>query len=79
MTKISLRFELLAPLDERLMTNIARAGAVYGLTRVQVTPKLDGLLVDFDASRLTVNEVERELARAGIPAKRLPALPESRA
>lgn len=71
MTKITLRFELLASLDERLMANIARAGAVYGLTRVQVTPKLDGLVVDYDASRLTVNDVERELAKAGIPARRL--------
>lgn len=71
MTKITLRFELLAPLDERLMENIGRAGSVYGLTRVQVTPELDGLIVDYDASRLTLDEVESELRKAGIPARRL--------
>ncbi len=69
MTKITLRFQLLAALDERLMTNIARAGSVYGLARVQVTPKLDGLIVDFDASRLTVYDVERELGKAGVPVR----------
>ncbi|MCU0228687.1 MAG: hypothetical protein MUF01_13720 [Bryobacterales bacterium] len=74
MTKVTLRFELLSPLDERLMANISRAGAVYGLSRVQVTPKLDGLVVDFDASRLSVNDVERELAKAGIYARRRSAI-----
>ena len=72
MTKITLRFQLLSPLDEKLMVNISRAGSVYGLARVQVTPKLDALIVDFDASRLTINDVERELAKAGIPAQRIP-------
>lgn len=72
MTKITLRFELLAALDEQMMAWISRAGSVYGLTRVQVTPNLDGLIVDFDASRLTVDEVEHVFAKAGIPVRRLP-------
>ncbi len=70
MTKVTLQFELLAPLDERLMANLSRVGAVYGLSRVQVTPQLDGLVVDFDASRLSIQDVERELGKAGIRARR---------
>lgn len=71
MTKVTLRFELLAPLDERLMNNISRSGSLYGLLRVQLTPKMDGLVVDFDASRLTIHEVEHALGKAGIPVKRI--------
>lgn len=72
MTKVTLRFELLTSLDERLMERIGRAGSVYGLTRVQVTPALDGLIIDYDASRLTLADVEAELRKLGIPARRIP-------
>ncbi len=74
MTKVTLRFQLLAPLDEPLMERIARAGSVYGLTRVQVTPALDGLVVDYDASRLSLADVQSELGKAGIPARHIPAI-----
>jgi len=74
MTKVTLRFELLAPLDERLMQNISRAGAVYGMQRVQVAPSLDALLVDYDASRLTLADVEKVLRQTGVPAKLIPAV-----
>lgn len=74
MTKVTLRFELLAPLDERLMQNISRAGTVYGMQRVQVAPSLDALLVDYDASRLTLADVEKVLRQTGVPAKLIPAV-----
>jgi hypothetical protein len=72
MTKITLHFKLLKPLDEQLMDRIARAGAIYGLNRVQVTPSLDKVIVDYDASRLSLAEVEAAIAGAGIPAERVP-------
>ena len=72
MTKVTLHFKLLAPLTEKLMENISRAGSIYGLTKVQVTPTLDGLTVDFDASRLTIDEVLAALGGAGIPVERIP-------
>lgn len=72
MTKVTLHFELQTPLDERLMENISRAGSLYGLLRVRVTPALNGLVVDFDASRLTTDEVEHAIRKAGIPAQRVP-------
>ena len=54
------------------MENIGRAGSVYGLTRIQVTPSLDGLIVDYDATRLTLADVEAQLRKLGIPARRIP-------
>ena len=74
MTKVTLHFKLLTPLTEKLMENISRAGSIYGLARVQLTPALDGLTVDFDASRLTLDDVKAALAAAGIPVERIQPL-----
>lgn len=70
MTKVQLRFELARPLDEALMACIAGAHSQYGIHRVQVAPSLDGITVEYDASRLTPDDVEAALRKAGIPAKR---------
>jgi hypothetical protein len=74
MTKVTLHFKLLASLDEKLMAAIARAGSIYGLQRVHLTPSMDGLIVDFDASRLSVAEVEATLGSIGLPLQRVPAV-----
>jgi hypothetical protein len=74
MTKVTLRFKLLAPLNDQLMAAISRAGSIYGLQRVQLTPAMDALIVDFDASRLTVPEVEATLGAIGLPVERVPAI-----
>lgn len=67
MTKIQVRFRLRKPLDDVLMGRIADAHAIYGIQRVQVAPSLDGLTVEYDATRLRPAEVEAALAGAGIP------------
>jgi allophanate hydrolase subunit 1 len=67
MTKIQLHFELLRPLDETLMERIAKAHTVYGIVRIEVAPKLDALMVEYDATRLNPMEVEAVLLKAGIP------------
>jgi hypothetical protein len=74
MTKVTLHFKLLAPLDDKLMAAISRAGSIYGLQRVHLTPSMDALVVDFDASRLTVAEVEATLGSIGLPLQRVPAV-----
>lgn len=71
MTKVTLHYKLLKPLDEKLMESISRAGSIYGLLRVHLTPSLDGLVVDFDASRLSVAEVGVTLGNAGLPLERI--------
>lgn len=70
MTKVEILFQLSQPLDETLMKRIADIHSIYGMLRVQVVPTLDGLRVEYDASRLSAHEVEAELRRAGIPVSR---------
>jgi hypothetical protein len=67
MTKVQLRYELLRPLDDLLLDNIARAHGVYGIERILLNQAMDGITVEYDASRLNPFEVENVLHRAGIP------------
>lgn len=67
MTKIQVRFRLARRLDDAMMERLATAHAIYGIQGIQVAPSLDGLTVEFDATRLLRAEVEAALAGAGIP------------
>jgi allophanate hydrolase subunit 1 len=67
MTKVQIRFRLGRPLDSVLLPRIAAAHAVYGIYRVTVSPSLDSVTVEYDATRLSPAEVESALAGAGIP------------
>jgi allophanate hydrolase subunit 1 len=55
------------PLNETLMARIAAAHSIYGIRRIQITSSCGSLMVEYDASRLTANEVEAGLASLGIP------------
>jgi hypothetical protein len=70
MTKVQLHYDLTRPLDDALMARIADAPRLFGLTRVQLAPSLDKLLVEYDASRLSIAQVEAALHGAGLPARR---------
>jgi hypothetical protein len=70
MTKVQIRFKLQKPLDNVLLARISDAHAFYGILKVTVAPSMDGLMVEYDASRLKPAEVESALAGAGIPAVR---------
>ncbi len=70
MTKIQVRFRLQRPLDDAMLSRISDAHATYGIQRIDVDPSLDGLTVDYDATRLRPAEVESVLAGAGIPVVR---------
>ena len=67
MTKVQLRYDLLRPLDEKLMEQIAWVHGVYGILRVSLAPSMDKLTVEYDASRLSPKEVDHVLHRAGLP------------
>jgi hypothetical protein len=69
MTKVQLRFAIERELDDLLMNRIAGAHSIFGIARIESGP--DGLLVDYDASRLTEDDVEAVLRRAGLPVRRL--------
>ena len=67
MTKVQIQFRLERPLDDALMTRIAQAYSIYGIQKIVVAPSLDGLTVEYDATRLRPAEVQSALATAGIP------------
>ncbi len=67
MTRVQKRFKLQQVLDEALMQNIADAHAIYGIEKITLSPSRDGVVVEFDASRLRLANVESVLQGAGIP------------
>ena len=67
MTKVQVEFRFDKPLDEGLLDEIATAHSVYGLSRLELSPALDKILVDYDASRLTPAQVEGALRGMGLP------------
>ncbi len=68
MTKVELHYRLTHKLqDEKLMDAVSRLHGVYGMGKVTLAPTLDALTVEFDASRLTADEVEDWLKRFGLP------------
>ena len=67
MTKVQLEYDLLRPIDEPLLEQIARAHGIYGILRISLTPSLNRLMIEYDASRLSPLEVETVLHRMGIP------------
>ncbi|MBI1786498.1 MAG: hypothetical protein HYR60_02965 [Acidobacteria bacterium] len=72
MTKVQLTFRLRQPLDrlaaaDQLMTRIAGAHTTYGIFRIWVDDRMEDLSVEYDATRLSPQDVQAVLARAGIP------------
>ena len=67
MTKVTLHYDLTRPLTDEDFDNIAKAPSTYGMARAQVSPSMDKLTVDYDASRLMKTDVEAILTRHGIP------------
>jgi hypothetical protein len=66
MTKVQVRFDLAKPLDENYDC-IARAHSVYGIFAVKPEPAGGAVTVDYDASRLTLEQVRAELIKVGVP------------
>ncbi len=57
------------------MKSINNAHAIYGIEQIKLQPSLEEILVEYDASRLSVDNVENNLKRAGIPATRIVPAP----
>lgn len=73
MTKVQTRFELARPIEDDFAC-IGKANSVYGINRVTIAPSLDAIVVDYDASRLTLNDLRAALVRSGVPVKIAPAV-----
>jgi hypothetical protein len=73
LTKVQLDYDLERPLTDA--GGVADVHSWYGILRVQPTPSLDKLAVEYDASRLTEKDVEAVLHRFRLPIKRKWAVP----
>lgn len=67
MTKVQKHFRLQRALDEPLMEKIAAANSIYGIDLIRISANREELMVEYDATRLRVPELEAALQRAGIP------------
>ena len=66
MTKVQIRLGLEAPLSEAQLERISSAHRIYGFFKVAPEPATDALVVEYDASRVTPQEVQAALRNAGI-------------
>lgn len=67
MTKVQVTFKLSRPLTDTDFNNISRVHSVYGILAARVKPTLHELFVEYDASRLSTNEVRGTLEHHGLP------------
>jgi len=67
MTKVQIQYSLSHEIDETVMDRIAAAHGIYGLTHIRLLPSLKDIEVEYDASRLTREQVLAAMFRAGIP------------
>lgn len=70
MTKVQLHYELNRPLTDADEKAVRDVHSHYGIQHVHLAPTLDKLNVEYDASRLTEQDVEGVLTRFGLPIKR---------
>ncbi len=73
MTKVEVRYVFTKPFEEAWLGAIERLHGVYGLQALTLNAGLDGLSVQYDASRLKPADVDRQLHRAGLPVLRAAA------
>ncbi|HEY7212737.1 MAG TPA: hypothetical protein VH477_20830 [Bryobacteraceae bacterium] len=66
MTKVQTKFQLSRPLDDADSKSVARVHSVYGILAARPQSENE-LLVEYDASRLSLKEVRGILAEHGIP------------
>jgi hypothetical protein len=67
MTKVDMTLKLNRPLSEPELKSLARVHAVYGMLTVRLKPSGEELFIEYDASRLSPDEVKGTLTQHGIP------------
>lgn len=70
MTKLQLVYDLVRPVTDADAHALADIHSCYGMHRVKLAPSLDKLEVEYDASRLSEQDVESVLIRFGLPIQR---------
>jgi allophanate hydrolase subunit 1 len=68
---VQVTYQLDGPADEAVLERISRVHGVYGIQAVQLSPAMDSLLVQYDATRMKLEDVDRTLRSAGLPVRRV--------
>ncbi|HEY3442559.1 MAG TPA: hypothetical protein VGK29_17500 [Paludibaculum sp.] len=69
MTLVEARYEFTAPFSDSWLAAVEELHGVYGMQAVKLTPKMDGLTILYDATRLKLTDVENRLQRCGLPVR----------
>jgi hypothetical protein len=69
MAKVEIAFDLWRKLGEQDLVNFAKLTSVYGILMAKLSPSLDSIRIEYDASRLTPDQVQVVLGRHGMPIK----------
>ena len=67
MTKVQLSFKLSRALNDQDLDSISRVHGVYGFFVVRPRPAGDELFIEYDASRLSPQDVRQTLGENGLP------------
>ena len=69
MAKVEIEFELWRKLGEEDLLNFAKLTSVYGILMAKLSPAMNSIRIEYDASRLTPDQVQVTLGRHGMPIK----------
>jgi hypothetical protein len=67
MTKVQTAYKFSRALGDGDLESLSRLPSVYGIFFAKVAPTLDEMLIEYDASRLTPDELEGVLGTHGLP------------
>jgi hypothetical protein len=70
MTRCQVHYSLQAQPSEDNFDSIRKAGGWYGVQAIRLSPQMDSVMVEYDASRLTLPQVDAIVARIGLAASR---------
>jgi hypothetical protein len=71
MTRVELQYELTKPLGDVELERLSRLTSVYGVMSYKLKQDLSGMMVEYDATRLDPEGVDRVLLGNGLPVKRI--------
>jgi hypothetical protein len=67
MTKLQTAYKLSRKLTDEDLPSVSRLTSIYGIFLARIAPSLDELGIEFDAARLTLDELEAVLEQQGLP------------
>jgi hypothetical protein len=70
MTRVELTYELKRPLVEADYERLSRLTSVYGVMGFEMPSETQTMVIEYDASRLTPDGVDRVVRASGLPLQR---------